>query len=190
MGGVFELNVYIAKPEQSEPKFCYHKGDYASINNYLMGIHWVTALQGKTVGDIWKYLSTELKSAMDAHIPKSSPSKDRKRKLWMNRAVMAKQDKRTWLGNATQKLETLLATSELKEMTRNLSADFEHDLARNMKHNPNVVWKYSGTNLKAKSKLGDLLNCNGELTCDDTEKANIINSTFTSVFTRENTKKK
>ena len=89
----FELNVYIAKPEQSEPKFCYHKGDYTSKNNYLMGIHWVTALQGKTVEDIWKYLSTELKSAMDAHTPKSCPSKDRKRKIWMNRAAMAKQKK-------------------------------------------------------------------------------------------------
>ena len=33
-----------------------------------------------------------------------------------------------------------------------------------------------------------LLNSNGELTCDNTEKANILNSTFTSVFTRENTK--
>ena len=74
----FELNVYIAKPEQSEPKFCYHKGDYTSINNYLMGINWVTALQGKTVEDIWKYLSTELKSALDAHIPKSCPSNDKK----------------------------------------------------------------------------------------------------------------
>ena len=37
-------------------------------------------------------------------------------------------------------------------------------------------------------KLGDLLNSNEELTCDDTEKANILNNTFTSVFTRENTK--
>ena len=50
----FELNVYIAKPEQSEPKFCYHKGDYTSINNYLLGMNWVTALQGKTIEDIWK----------------------------------------------------------------------------------------------------------------------------------------
>ena len=56
----FELNVYIAKPEQSEPKFCYHKGDYTSINNYLMGINWVTPLQGKTIEDIWKYISTEI----------------------------------------------------------------------------------------------------------------------------------
>ena len=51
-----------------------------------------------------------------------------------------------------------------------------------------AFWKYSGTKLKAKSKLGDLLNNNGELTCDDNEKANILNSTFTSVFSRENIK--
>ena len=73
-------------------------------------------------------------------------------------------------------------------MTRNLYADFEHDLSRNIKYNPKALWKYSGTKLKGKSKLGDLLNSNGELTCDATEKANILNSTFTSVFTRQNTK--
>ena len=72
-------------------------------------------------------------------------------------------------------------------MTSNLCADFEHDLARNIKYNPKAFWKYSGTKLKAKSKLGDLLNSNVELTCDNTEKDNILNSTFTSVFTRENT---
>ena len=78
--------------------------------------------------------------------------------------------------------------NELKEMRRNLCADFEHDLARNIKSNPRAFWKYSGTKLKAMSKLGDLLHSNGELTCDDTEQANILNNTFTSVFTHENTK--
>ena len=51
--------------------------------------------------------------------------------------------------------------NELKEMTRNLCADFEYDLARNIKYNPKAFWKYSGTKLKAKSKLGYLLNSNG-----------------------------
>ena len=68
----FELNIYITKLEHSEPKFCYQ-----SINNYLLGINWLTVLQGKSVEDVWKYLSTELKSAMDAHIPKSCPTKDK-----------------------------------------------------------------------------------------------------------------
>ena len=59
-----------------------------------MGINWVTALQGKTVEDVWKYFSTELKSAMDAHIPKSCPTKDTKRKIGMNRAAIAMAWKR------------------------------------------------------------------------------------------------
>ena len=46
-------------------------------------------------------------------------------------------------------------------MTRNVCADFEHDLARHIQYNPKAFWKYSGTKLKAKSKLGDLLNSNG-----------------------------
>ena len=90
-------------------------------------------------------------------------------------------------------LDYIRATQEknqLKEMNRNLRANFEHDLARNINFNPKAFWKYNGTKFKAKSKLGDLLNSNRELTCDDTEMDNILNSTFTSVFSRENTKYK
>ena len=94
----------------------------------------------------------------------------------------------TETGDSLDYIRATQEKNELKEMTRNLCADFKLDLARNIKCNPTAFWKYSGTKLKAKSKLGDLLNSNGELTCDDNEKANILNSTFTSVFTRENTK--
>ena len=160
-----------------------------------MGINWVTALQGKTVEDVWKYLSIELKSAIDAHIPMSCSSKNKKLKIWMNRAAMAKQKKKymawkhyTETGNSLNYIRATQEKNELKEMTRNVCADFEHVQARNIMHNPKAFWKYSETKFKAKSKLGDLLNSNGELTCDDTEKTNILYSTFTSVFTREITK--
>ena len=64
------------------------------------------------VEDVWKYLSTELESAIDAYIPKSRPTRNKKRKIWINMAAMAKQQKSTWLRNATQKLEPFLTTSE------------------------------------------------------------------------------
>ena len=93
----------------------------------------------------------------------------------------------TETGDSPGNIRATQEKNELKEMTRNLCADFEHDLAINIKYNTKAFWKYSGTKLKAKYNLGDLLNSNGKLTCDDTEKVNILNSTFTSVFTRENT---
>ena len=43
-----------------------------------MVINWVTALQGKAVEDAWKYLSTELKSAMDGHNTNGMSLKEQK----------------------------------------------------------------------------------------------------------------
>ena len=67
----------------------------------------------------------------------------------------------TETGDTLDYIRATQEKNELKEMTRNLCADFEHDLARNIKYNPKAFRKYSGTKLKAKSKLGDLLNSNG-----------------------------
>ena len=44
---------------------------------------------------------------------------------------------------------------------QHICADFEHDLVINIRSNLNAFWKYSGTTLKGKCKLGDLLNSNG-----------------------------
>ena len=63
---------------------------------------------GNTVEDVWKYLSIELKSSIDAHIPKSCPTKDKTRKIWINRAAIAKQGESTWLEHAIEKLENFL----------------------------------------------------------------------------------
>ena len=51
---IFYLKLNVTKPEQYVPIFCYHKGDYVCINNYLLEINLANALHGKTVEDVWK----------------------------------------------------------------------------------------------------------------------------------------
>ena len=98
---------------------------------------------------------------------------------------MTKQIKSAWVGSATQELVTFLTISEpheknpLKEMMRDLCADFEHYPARSIKS----LQRLSGNTVEQSLKQ----NTNGELTCDDTEKVNILNSFFTNVFTHKNT---
>ena len=72
-------------------------------------------------------------------------------------------------------------------MTRKLCRDFEHDLARNLKTNPKAFWRYTNSKLKNKPKLGDLEQEDGSYTQDDLTKAQLLNTFFSSVFTRENT---
>ena len=70
-------------------------------------------------------------------------------------------------------------------MVRNLCRDFEHKLATNLKHNPKAFWRYCNAKLKSRSKLGDLETPTGNLTSDDTTKAELLNQYFASVFTNE-----
>jgi hypothetical protein len=71
-------------------------------------------------------------------------------------------------------------------MTRKLCRDFEHDLAHNIKTNPKAFWRYPNSKLKNKPKLGDLKQEDGSLTQDDGIKAELLNTFFSSVFTKEN----
>ena len=68
----------------------------------------------------------------------------------MIRAAMAKQKKYMACERCTETGDYLdyIRKIELKEMTRNFCADFEHGPARNIKYNPTAFWKYSGTKLK------------------------------------------
>ena len=70
-------------------------------------------------------------------------------------------------------------------LTRHLCREFEKDLARNMKTNPNAFWRYCNTKLKTNPRIGDLVNPEGQPTHVDLEKADILNKYFPSVFTRE-----
>ena len=68
-----------------------------------------------------------------------------------------------------------------------LCRDFEHDLARNLKTNPKAFWRYTNIKLNNKPKLGDLKQEDGSYIQDDQTKAQLLNTFFSSVFTRANT---
>ena len=89
----FKQNVYIAKPEHTEPNFHYNKNDYAKL---------------KTSKNAFPLTSNQ----QWLHIPTLCPTKDKTRIIWMIRAAMAEQENSIWPGNAAQKLETFLTTSE------------------------------------------------------------------------------
>ena len=112
--------------------------------------------------------------------------------MWMTKEGTAKyrQKQRAWKKYriSGDRLDYIRATNdknEFKEMVRNLCRDFEHKLATNLKHNPKAFWRYCNTKLKSRSKLGDLETPTGNLTSDDTTKAELLNQYFASVFTNE-----
>ena len=82
--------------------------------------------------------------------------------------------------------------NRVKKLTRSEKRLYEASLAEHAKDQPKMFWRYAKANLKTKEGIGDL-NVEGEvdeqgkqrLTKDDGEKAEVLASFFSSVFTKE-----
>ena len=77
--------------------------------------------------------------------------------------------------------------NDLRRLTRNLRADFERSIVRELKQNPKAFWRYSSSRLKTKSRVEDLITDNGTVASTNLEKAKTLNAYFSSVFVTEDT---
>ena len=109
--------------------------------------------------------------------PKSKEPTPKKRDSW---------DLYTKYNNPVDYARFAQLRNQLRGLTRRLRACFEHNLAQDLKSNPNAFWKYVRTRMKTTSRICDLYMGNGRMASTNKEKADILNSFFCGVFTREN----
>ncbi|GAB0186019.1 mitochondrial enolase superfamily member 1 [Grus japonensis] len=72
--------------------------------------------------------------------------------------------------------------SVCRDATRKAKAHLELNLARGIKHNKKGFFKYISSKRKTRENVGLLLNEVGALVMEDTEKAELLNAAFVSVF--------
>ena len=128
-------------------------------------------------------------------IPTTRPSvSGRVKPIWMNAKALAKVKKkhqawkiykRTQEGKDYQ--EYVRARNQARGATRQAVRDFEKLVAKNVKENPKAFWKYAKSKTQTRTGIADLRKPDGELTCTEEEKAEILNEFFSQVFTKENT---
>ena len=70
-------------------------------------------------------------------------------------------------------------------MTRNIRRDFENNLGKTIKTQPNDFWRYAKTKLKSRLAIPSLSTPDGSYAITPKDKANVPNNYFSSVFTRE-----
>ena len=63
--------------------------------------------------------------------------------------------------------------------------DFERQIANEVKADPKAFYKYARSKMKTRSMVADLERPDGTMTETDIDKAEMLNSYFTSVFTQE-----
>ena len=100
-----------------------------------------------------------------------------KRKLW----------KRYCLSKADCDYSTFKdASNRLRSLTRNLRCQHEATLVSNIANNLKSFWCYVNYSLKARPNIDAIQRLDGSLASSDQEKAELLNSYFSSVFTHEN----
>ena len=94
----FNVHVYTPTTGQAQPKYRYHKGNYASMNDQLNGVDW-SLMDNLSVQEAWTFFYTTCEKAMEQFIPKSVPTKDPRKILWMNHTALSlhKKKRHVWL---------------------------------------------------------------------------------------------
>ena len=79
----------------------------------------------------------------------------------------------------------LKAKNALRSLTRKLRLDFESQIASNIKTDPKRFWAYVKSKTKTRSKIPSLQKDDGTKASSASEKAEVLNNFFSSVFTIE-----
>ena len=156
----------------------------------LQHVNWKKIL--KNVEDGWKILRDSIHNVSRKYVPAVNIGNKRKRPLWMNKNALSKVKMKhtSWKRYLKTKagedyLKYTRARNQARWATRKAQRAFESKLAEDVKKNPKVFWNYIRSKTKTKSKIPDLKTTDGGKTTNSKEKAELLNTYFKEVFTKE-----
>ena len=187
----FHIQCYTAPPV-STPRRDTNKGDYVRARNMMNSIPWEDLLRDLDLEAALNVFSSKMEEIIQECIPYKNDHK--KKNIYMNRDALKKRKRKYehWKRfTRTQDYEDYVAftreRNSLRKITRELRKEFEHKLAKEVKKNPKSFWNYVNSRLNTRTRVDDIEMEDGTLTSNDTERAEVFNNFFSSVFTKENT---
>ena len=171
----------------------YFKGNYPEIRNDINMIDWENELRGKDTEESWGILESVIKESVERNVPMQKVFKTFKKK-WMTQEVLNVVKEK----HKAYKKYRRLRTNESKDdynrtkqmaiyVTKKARTEFETRIANNIKENPKEFYSYVNNKTTVRSEIAVLKNRDGELAILPHEKAEMLNTFFASVFTKEDT---
>ncbi|GAB0175916.1 mitochondrial enolase superfamily member 1 [Grus japonensis] len=160
----------------------FRRANFGLLKDLLGRIPWVRALEGWGVQENWSIFKYHFLRAQDWFIPKSRKlSKGGRRPAWTIKELLEKlkgkkEVYRMWKKRLATWEEYRDVVRECRDATRKAKAHLELNLARDVKDNKKSFFKYISSKRKTREKVGALV-------MEDTEKAELLNAAFASVFT-------
>ncbi len=179
---------------RKKPRLNYNIGNYDKLRDLLSNLNWSDCLTGD-LETSWDAFLRKLNDAITSSIPLNknsvSPLKNRL-PLWTNERALVKVKKKReafkrYLHTREGKDYLLYAQArnQAKHESRKAVQIFESKVAQQAKTNPKAFFAYAKSKLKTRDGIADLEDREGNVATSDSEKAQLLNAFFCSVFTRE-----
>ena len=177
---------------QTHTRLNFHKGDYEAMREDIASFDWKIEFEGRTVEESWSMLLNKLQKSISKHVPLKRNKPNKSHPLWFSKAaeLAIKRKNRAWKkyrSSQTQwaALKYRQARNNCCSELRQIKFNIEKKIALEAKESLKSFWSYVNSCTKTDSQIPDLIKPDGESTSDDTEKAQVLNTYFSSVFTDE-----
>ncbi len=188
----FRLRCYTEVSELVKCRHLYNKADFDKMKTFMLR-NWHDEFADKTTEEKWQLFLDRLSLAIKQFIPEKEIVGGKSDKpLWLNQGTIRsiRRKHKAWIRlQESRTTETSLkyarARNQARWATRKAVKEYEKSIAMNIKSNPKMFWQYVHSRTKTRQLILDLEKSDGTLRQTDIEKAEVLNTFFTSVFTRE-----
>ena len=173
-----------------------NKGNYADMKSEFGSIDWKSRLPDDlNVEEAWHIIESKIIELKNKYIPlRSATSKEHTRNKIIHRTLLDKIRLKRQTYKHYKKFRTpanyrayCRARNQVTWALRKAEKDTEKSIAKNIKSDPKRFYSYVSTKTKPKVKIADLQKEDGTLTQSVKEKAEVLNTFFSNVFTNEDT---
>lgn len=164
--------------------------DYGLLTSTLSSVDW-SPMEGMDFDVAYTFFKDTMVKAVTS-CSKRNTARHRTKNLYIDsRAIQLKKRKKVlWkryirTGDPIDLARFSTCRNSLRSLTRKLRRGFEKRLASRIKDDPKAFWRYTSSRLKTRGGVGDLRDELGSAATSNEEKATLLNTFFSSVFTDE-----
>lgn len=192
----FEIAFNISKPQEvKRPRLNYMRTDTAKFNE-IMDRNWEEDFTGKSPEDAYNLFLQVYNRAVKESVPTTYVSTSSKyvKPPWMRPSTLKLIKKKHHMLirflNTRTEIDREAYKKIRNDVSRQVTVDrisYESNIAEETKGNVNAFWRYVNSKRKSRKSIPDLIKPDGSKATTDSQKAEVLNAQFSSVFTAEDT---
>ena len=173
-------------------RYSHHKGDYVKASSLFKSTNWENLLADNDLSQMYTNFSNLCGKVIHECVPSYSLKHSIKRPRWMTTEVWKQLNKKERAWNRLRARKTglrkenyRLERNKTTELVSKAKRNYERSLLNDIKDSKKKFWAYIRSKTKIKETILRVADADGLLTENDMDTAEVVNETFTSVFTKE-----